>query len=345
MTANDASAVAPTAPSTSTTAASAKPRRRITTAAVLTYAIPAAVVGALIGVLIPIQANAEAAVADFAGALPIGFAAAAGVVASVNPCGFFMLPSYVAYQLGTEEAGYNQLPAPLRVGRALGVAVTATLGFVLIFAAFGAVVAAGGSALGSVFPYLGLAIGLAMVGFGVYLLVSHRYVGILAASRIQVTPRRNIGNAFIFGIGYAVGSLSCTLPIFMVVVGGSLATAGFVESFSQFLAYALGMGVIIVAVTLGAALFRDAISRFLRGALPHVHRASSFFMVGAGAYLIWYWVVFAEILIVFLLPERLTPNGRGAAVMPRGTPSAPRPLSRLASRVRASPVQRCPVLG
>ena len=266
----------------------------------LAYAIPAAVVGALIAVLVTVQGNAEAAFADFAGALPIGFAAAAGLVASVNPCGFFMLPSYIAYQLGTEEAGYNEIAAPLRVVRALGVAITATLGFVLIFVAFGAVVSAGGSALGQVFPYLGLAIGLAMVGFGAFLLVSHRYVGILAASRIQVTPQRNIGNAFVFGIAYAVGSLSCTLPIFMVVVGGSLATEGFFESLSQYVAYSLGMGVVIVAVTLGAALFRDAISRWLRGALPHVHRASSFFMLGAGAYLIWYWLVFADIFGVFL---------------------------------------------
>ena len=112
-----------------------------------------------------------------------------------------------------------------------------------------------------------------------------------------MTPRRNIGNAFVFGIAYAVGA-HCTLPIFMVVVGGSLATEGFFESLSQYVA--LGMGVVIVAVTLGAALFRDAISRWLRGALPHVHRASSFFMLGAGAYLIWYWLVFADIFGVFL---------------------------------------------
>ena len=288
MSAGDASTAVPT------------PRKRPQSAAILAYAIPAAVVGALIAVLVTVQGNAEAAFADFAGALPIGFAAAAGLVASVNPCGFFMLPSYIAYQLGTEEAGYNEIAAPLRVVRALGVAITATLGFVLIFVAFGAVVSAGGSALGQVFPYLGLAIGLAMVGFGAFLLVSHRYVGILAASRIQVTPQRNIGNAFVFGIAYAVGSLSCTLPIFMVVVGGSLATEGFFESLSQYLAYSLGMGVVIVAVTLGAALFRDAISRWLRGALPHVHRASSFFMLGAGAYLIWYWLVFADIFGVFL---------------------------------------------
>ena len=157
-----------------------------------------------------------------------------------------------------------------------------------------AIIAAGGSFLGRVFPFLGLGIGVLMVGFGAYLLVTHRYFGILSGSRVQVTPRRNLGNAFVFGLGYAIGSLSCTLPIFLVVVGGALATQGFFESLGQFVAYALGMGFVVIAVTIGAAMFRDAVSRWLRSALPHVHRASSFFMLGAGAYLVYYWVIVAS---------------------------------------------------
>lgn len=277
-----------------TTRPAARPKHS-RSAMVLTYALPASIVAAMIALLIPVQANAEAAVSDFANALPIGFAVAAGVVASVNPCGFFMLPSYIAYQLGTEEQGFETRHPLTRVGRALLVGVMATLGFVLIFAAVGGVVAAGGNFLGRVFPFLGLALGVLMVGFGIYLVVSHRYVGILAASRIQVTPRRNLGNAFVFGLGYAVASLSCTLPIFLVVVGGSLAAEGFLASFGQFVAYALGMGVVVITATVGAALFRDAVACWLRGAIPHVHRAGSFFMLGAGAYLIYYWVFFASL--------------------------------------------------
>ena len=272
---------------------SAGSARRPWVGTALGYGVPGLLVAVLIGALISVQANAEAAVSDFAGALPIGFAAAAGVVASVNPCGFFMLPGYVAYQLGTQEAGYDQLSVSRRVARALGVGLMATLGFVLIFAAVGAVIAAGGTFLSRVFPFLGLSVGVLMVVFGAYLLITHRYIGVLAASRIQVTPRRNLGNAFVFGLGYAVGSLSCTLPIFLVVVGGALGAAGFLASFSQFLAFALGMGVVVIAVTIGAAIFRDAVARFLRNALPHVHRASSLFLVGAGGYLIYYWVFFA----------------------------------------------------
>ena len=101
-------------------------------------------------------------------------------------------------------------------------------------------------------------------------------------------------NVFLFGIGYAACSLSCTLPIFLVVVGSALATRGLFASFGQFVGYALGMGAILVGVTVGSALFRGSVARWLRGAIPYVHRMSAFFLLGAGAYLLYYWLFYAD---------------------------------------------------
>lgn len=260
---------------------------------IFAYTIPAAIVAALIGLLIVVQSGAEARVASVAAVLPIGFAFAAGIVASVNPCGFFMLPTYVAFQLGTEEVGFDRIGAGRRTARAFAVGGSATAGFVAIFLVVGLVVSAGAGWIGRVFPFAGLSVGILMLLFGIYLLITRRYVGVLAASRVAVTPRRNIGNAFVFGIGYAIGSLACTLPIFLAVVGTALAADGFLASLGQFASYALGMGVVIVAVTVGSALFRDAVARWLRSALPQVKRVSSLFLVGAGGYLIYYWIVLA----------------------------------------------------
>jgi hypothetical protein len=36
---------------------------------------------------------------------PFGYAFVAGMVASVNPCGFVLLPAYIAYYLGGDPAG------------------------------------------------------------------------------------------------------------------------------------------------------------------------------------------------------------------------------------------------
>lgn len=262
--------------------------RRLVLAA--TFIIPAVLVAGFLFLLVSFQGGIETTVANLALLLPVGYAFAAGMVASVNPCGVLLLPSYALYQLGTEEADFDQVPAAKRALKALLIGGTATAGFIAIFAIVGSVLAAGGRWLISAFPFAGLAIGGVMIVLGLWLLVTHKTIGIMAASRVAISPQRNLRNVFLFGIVYAIGSLSCTLPIFLVVVGGSLANQGLLAALGQFIGYALGMGTVLIAVTLGTALFRETVSRLLRRIVPHVHRVSALFLVGAGAYLIYYWV-------------------------------------------------------
>jgi cytochrome c-type biogenesis protein len=260
----------------------------------ISFLLPAIAVFAFLFLLINLRNGAEAAVVSLAGLLPIGYAFTGGMVASVNPCGFFMLPSYVSYQLGAEESGFYESPLLTRFSKALLVGAVTTLGFIVVFAAIGAIITAGGYWLITIFPYTGVAIGAAMIGLGLWILITHGTLGIMSASRIVVTPKRNLANVFLFGMGYGICSLSCTLPVFLVVVGSALATRGFFESFGQFIGYALGMGSILVAVTIGSALFRGTVARWLRGVIPYVHRISGLFLLGAGAYLIYYWVFYAD---------------------------------------------------
>ncbi len=258
--------------------------------AFLMIAAPGIVVAALLALLVSIRNGIEATVANFASALPFGYAFAAGIVASVNPCGFFMLPAYLSYQVGTTEAGFYASSALKRGVKALGVGLTAASGFLAIIALVGYVIAAGGQRLVHAFPYAGVTIGGILAGLGVWLLLTGRSFGIEAAKRVTIAPRRSVRNVFLFGVTYAAGSLSCTLPVFLLVVGSSLATRGLAGSFGQFISYALGMGSILVAVTIGAAVFRGGVTRSLRVALPYVNRISALFLTGAGLYLIYYWV-------------------------------------------------------
>jgi cytochrome c-type biogenesis protein len=257
------------------------------------FTIPVVVVVGLLVLLLSVRNGAETVMANLATLLPVGYAFGAGMVASVNPCGFFLLPSYISYHLGTEEEDFYQSSAWTRIFKALLLGTVATAGFVVIFAITGSLISAGGQWLIRVFPFAGIAIGGVMILLGLWLVVTRRTLGIMAASRVTVSRERNLRNVFLFGIAYAAGSLSCTLPIFLVVVGGSLASQGLAASFSQFVSYALGMGTILIAVTLGSALFQGTVAKRLRQAMPYVHRASALFLVAAGAYLIYYWVFFA----------------------------------------------------
>lgn len=68
---------------------------------------------------------------------------AAGIVATVNPCGFAILPSFVSYYLGTRVG-------PGRVVEGLLVGLTVTAGFMAVFGTVGVVFGLGArSFLGS----------------------------------------------------------------------------------------------------------------------------------------------------------------------------------------------------
>lgn len=258
------------------------------------FLLPAAAVVAFLFLLIWVKNGTQAAVAGFTDLLPLGYAFAAGMVASVNPCGFFLLPSYISYQLGSEEGGSEAAPRWRRMVRALVLGSVATAGFIVVFGSVGAIVATWGRPLIAGFPYLGLGMGVAMAALGLWLVVTRSTMGIVGASRLIVAPRKNVRNVFLFGLGYAIGSLSCTLPVFLVVVGSALATRGLISSFGQFIGYALGMGAVLMSVTISTALFKDAVTKNLRSALPHIQRMSALFLLGAGAYLIYYWLFYAD---------------------------------------------------
>ena len=261
---------------------------------IISFVVPALVVAALLGAVIRVQANVESAAANVTVTLPFLFAFLAGMVASVNPCGFVMLPTYISYHLGNEEEGFYRRSFLERAGRGLLLGVAATGGFIAVAAAVGLVVAAGGQWLTTTFRFFGAVLGVALLGLGLWLLIGRGKLALMAASRVHVSPRRNLGNVVAFGAAYSISSLSCTLPIFLAVVGIGLGTQGLGAAFGQFMGYALGMGSVLIAVTVGAALFRGAVARWLRGSMLAISRASAMFLVGAGGYLIYYWVVFAD---------------------------------------------------
>lgn len=232
----------------------------------------------------------EGSVSSVATLLPLGYAFAAGMVATVNPCGVLLLPSLVAYYLGQGEAA--GATGWTRAGRALELGAWATVGFVALFAVVGFLVGAGGHALGRAFPLGGLAIGILLTALGAWLTLTGQGFGLLLAS--QSMGRVQLGTSwrsmFAFGIAYAIASLACTLPVFLVVVGAALAMDGIVAAAFDFISYALGMGVVLTAVILGAAFFQGFVARWIRRIAPYVHRLSACFLLGAGLFLIHYWL-------------------------------------------------------
>ncbi len=67
-------------------------------------------------------------------------------------------------------------------------------------------------------------------------------------------------------------------------------------SLGQFFLYGLGMGMVILALTVGMAVFKGAMVGALRKALPYIQPVGSWLMVVAGAYIVFYWLTIGGLL-------------------------------------------------
>ena len=217
-----------------------------------------------------------------------------------------MFPAYVGYQLGTVETTRSPVRSAIS-GVTLG--LSATAGFIVVFAAVGLVLAAGGRVIGQFLPFVGLGVGVLIAGTGVWLLVSGRKIAIMSASRVNLGQGTGLKNVFLFGIAYAIASLSCALPLFLVAVGivaGQTLSAGSIaETVIGSVVYGLGMGVVMVGATLGIVFFKDLVSRWIRAVMLYVEPVGKLAMVGAGVYLIYYWTLGKGNELLVLRAEQL----------------------------------------
>lgn len=232
---------------------------------------------------------------------PLVFAFSAGLVAAVNPCGFAMLPAYLAYFLGTDEDDDGG-----GVGRALGVGAAVTAGFMVVFGVVGVAVAVLSAQIYEYLPWVTAVIGVGLVGLGVAMLAGFEPV-IRLPHLDRGGAHRTIGSMFTFGVSYAVASLSCTLPVFLAVVGFDRGDV--VRGVAQFAAYALAMGLVLTVATVSIALARRSLVQVLRSAGAYVGRISGGLLVLAGGYLAYYgWYQLA------VLSGDLDPGGPATAV-------------------------------
>jgi len=219
---------------------------------------------------------------------PLGLAFAAGLVATVNPCGFAMLPAYLSYFMGLDGAD-DDARSGRGVAQALRVGGIVSLGFLTVFGLAGLLINAGMRFVIDWIPYLALGIGVVMVVLGIAMFRGYELsIGLLKVE--GGTASREKKSVFTFGVSYAIASLSCTLPVFLSVVVGSIASASFLSGFATYIAYGIGMSTLLMALTLSVALAKQGVVRRLRGMLQHVQRISAVFLMIAGVYVTWFWI-------------------------------------------------------
>ena len=219
------------------------------------------------------------------------FAFAAGLLSTVNPCGFAMLPAYLSFFMGLHED--EEVPRRVVVGRALKIGLIMSSGFVAIFGTTGLIIRFSGEAIqdsiANSLAWIAVVTGGGIIALGVWLLMGNSLKVRVPNFRTN-TKSEGAGTIFTFGISYALASLSCAFPIFAGVVAASF-SQNLIEGVGSFFAYAAGMAAVVMVLTVGLALGKDKVVHRMRRASHIFDRVSGVVLVLAGAFIVFYWTL------------------------------------------------------
>lgn len=226
------------------------------------------------------------AVGSFGGGrAPLAFALVTGVVTAFNPCGFAMLPAYVSYFVGQTAGERSTLSN--RLTRALTTGLLVTAGFMTVFGTIGLVATSFLSNINGFVPYVSMAVGVVLSLLGLAMLRGFEpKLSFIKVSRARAGS--GYRSMYIYGVSYAVVSLSCGFGGFVSAVVASSREKSFASSMGVYVAFSAGMGLVLVVLSFAVALAQQAFVRGMRKVLPYVNRVSGGLLLLSGFYVAYY---------------------------------------------------------
>lgn len=208
----------------------------------------------------------------------VPFAFSAGIATFFAPCAFPLLPGYVSYYVGRDDSTPDSTLSTVTRAALIGIVVSA--GFFLVYGLLTGVVVVFGSALLSNVSLLELIVGTVMIGLGGVMLSGRQ----LSLTHVRLPERRRtLPGFFAFGVLYAAAAAGCTAPVFAAVAVNAL-SLGPVSGVLTLVAYALGMSVLMVGVTVAASLGRDVLVRRMAARAGLIQRLAGGLLIVAGVY-------------------------------------------------------------
>lgn len=114
----------------------------------------------------------------------------------------------------------------------------------------------------------------------------------------------SVFSMFVFGVSYAIASLTCTIGIFLSAIGTSASGASFAARFGSFISYGIGMGLLATVLTLAVGFGKKGIVGKFRQLLPKINLISAAILVVVGVYVTLYGIWSVQILSI---PSNPTP--------------------------------------
>jgi cytochrome c biogenesis protein CcdA len=234
----------------------------------------------------------------------LGYALGVGILAFFNPCGFALLPAYVAYYLGQAQSERSSWLERGLQGLKLGLVMSA--GFFTVFAGLGLALILAGQVLSRYLityaPWIGALIGALLMLLGATMLLKRDFSPGLPVAGLANKLRggrrpseHSLLYYYFYGISYAIGSLGCTLPLFLSVTLTAFTAYG-IGGLANFFAYAGGMTLMMLSFSLLVVYARELIQQYFQRVIPYVRSISAWVLLGIGLYLIWYQLIYSGVL-------------------------------------------------
>lgn len=231
--------------------------------------------------------------------LALGLAFSAGVATFFSPCSIALLPAYVGAFLGLDTdptPDQEHLHAdPLKAaGAGARFGGAAALGILLVFVLVGTTVLVLRRALnvpptllGETVRWIAVGVGGLLVLLGVLMLLDR------APSLhvpLQAPQRKTTFGMLAFGAVFALGSMGCTLPIFLAMVAQAMAQS-LLGGFVTFLVYGAGVAALMLAASVALGIAQEEARTLLRNATRYVKPTSAIVLVAAGVYVVAYYLL------------------------------------------------------
>lgn len=205
----------------------------------------------------------------------VTLALVAGVATMFTPCAVGLLPGYAGQVMQARTGG--RLIAAARLGGVAG------FGVATLYVALAAALLAFGARLRGFVDDVAPAVALALIGIGVAMMAGLDWSRLLPAR--QGSPR----GFYSFGLAYGFVSFGCTGPVFLPILGAAF-LQGAATGALALLAYVGALVVLLIVVALAVASGTAAGPlRGLAAKARPVQVVSGLLMVGAGAYMLWFY--------------------------------------------------------
>lgn len=224
-----------------------------------------------------------------------------GIASFFSPCALPMLPAYLSYYLsagststpndavgsGIEADGGGSVVTSLRRGVLFG--GLASLGMLSVFAVTAAIAGVLGDMLTRLIPVFIPIVGVIVLGLGVLMLVN-RASFLSRSVQLPEWGDASPKQFFTFGLLFAGAALGCTAPVFFGITLTALSTGGIAGAVTVLTGYAGGMIGLFVVMTALVAVAKDETARRIQSLIPYIERASAVLLIGAGLYMLNYYV-------------------------------------------------------